>query len=41
MKFMNDFVGKESENMRRFLANISVRIKNKIFINYINSILDN
>jgi RAS protein activator-like 2 len=24
MKFMNDFVGKESENMRRFLANISV-----------------
>jgi len=25
MKFMNDFVGKESENMRRFLANISVK----------------
>ena len=24
MKFMNDFVGKESDNMRRFLANISV-----------------
>jgi hypothetical protein len=23
MKFMNDFVGKESENMRKFLANIS------------------
>ncbi|CAF0748129.1 unnamed protein product [Didymodactylos carnosus] len=23
MKFMNDFVGKESDNMRRFLANIS------------------
>jgi hypothetical protein len=30
MKFMNDFVGKESENMRRFLANISVnKILNK------------
>lgn len=26
MKFMNDFVSKESDNMRRFLANISVRL---------------
>jgi len=29
MKFMNDFVSKESDNMRRFLANISVRFENK------------
>ena len=26
---MNDFVSKESDNMRRFLANISVRFENK------------
>ena len=40
---MNDFVGKESENMRKFLANISVS-KNLIDVRnlyLLNSILDN